>query len=1178
MRLSKLEIKGFKSFAEKTVINFNDNITGIVGPNGCGKSNVVDSIRWVLGEQKISQLRLEKMDNVIFNGTKQRKPAGLAEVSLTFENTKNLIPTEYTTVTITRKLFRDGESEYRINDVQCRLKDIHNLFLDTGIGTDSYAIIELGMVDEILQDREHSRRKLFEQAAGVSKYKIRKKETLNKLKGTEEDLTRLEDLLFEIEKNLKSLESQARKAERYVKLREEYKVNSLELTKYKLQNHKTIFSSLKESIQKESDNKTQLDASLNAMEANLQQKKLGSLESEKRLAEVQKKLNELISGLGVNENKRNLLKEQIRFAEEKVEESNLQIAEANDMIERIQVELTNGQAIIAERELLSAKAQEEIEIYNEQLQLIKSKNSSVKSELDEEKKLFSENEKNLYEIEKKLAINKSNVENFKREKEQLLQERMFKQEEMVMLQKGFALIEQNKQRLEADLTKYMAQEEILNEKILLTEKNIEKSKHEISIENRKLDSKKNEYNLTKSMVDNLEGFPEAIKFLKKNSKVMEVAPLLSDILLCKEEYRIPIENFLEPYLTYYIVQTLGDAVAAVNLLHDSAKGKANFFVLDKINAIKAPSIEIKQGLISALEVLEIDKAYQKLIQHLLANVYIGDINQEAEIEKLGKDGVIVLSKSGKFISRPLSLSGGAVGLFEGKRIGRAKNLEILKQEIEDLERTCTSKEKEIKQLQESLIDYKNASNKSAINALQIEQNSVMQEYTKYNTNIQNFQSFIEGGENKVAILDENVLNLSQINEELEGKSNQLKSEQDSLKNKIEVFDKEFVEYTYQLNEASAAFNQKNILLIQLQNELRSSLQEETFKKTQLANFQGQLKRSEEVILQTSKLLEENRIGLKELEGELLSKYDNKGGIEKEVEESETLYYKSRGEIGELENELREKNRQRDLLNQLINDIQHKLNELKLDINSVKERLSIEFGVDINDLLNQEIVSEKTEEQLDEEVKNTKKKVEGFGEVNPMAIEAYNEIKERYDFLINQKKDLLEAKGNLLSTIKEIDSTAKVQFMEAFTKVRENFIHTFRILFTQDDDCDLILSDTDNPLEASIEIIAKPKGKRPLTISQLSGGEKTLTATALLFSLYLLKPAPFCIFDEVDAPLDDTNIAKFNNIIQKFSQDSQFIIVTHNKQTMASVDVIYGVTMLEQGVSRVVPVDFRSLEN
>jgi len=430
----------------------------------------------------------------------------------------------------------------------------------------------------------------------------------------------------------------------------------------------------------------------------------------------------------------------------------------------------------------------------------------------------------------------------------------------------------------------------------------------------------------------------------------------------------------------------------------------------------------------------------------------------------------------------------------------------------------------------------------------------------------------------VKVLDENVLNLSLINEELEGKSNQMKIEQESLKTKIEIFDKEFVEYTYQLNEASAAFNQKNILLLQIQNELRSSLQEETFKKTQLTNYQSQLKRSEEVIEQTSKLLEENRIALKELEGELLSKYDNKGGIEKEVEESETLYYKSRGEIGELENELREKNRQRDLLNQLINDIQNKLNELKLDINSVKERLNIEFGVDINDLLNQEIVSEKTEEQLDEEVKSIKKKVEGFGEVNPMAIEAFNEIKERYDFLINQKKDLLEAKGNLLSTIKEIDSTAKIQFMEAFTKVRGNFIHTFRILFTQDDDCDLILSDMENPLEASIEIIAKPKGKRPLTISQLSGGEKTLTATALLFSLYLLKPAPFCIFDEVDAPLDDTNIAKFNNIIQKFSQESQFIIVTHNKQTMASVDVIYGVTMLEQGVSRVVPVDFRSLEN
>ncbi len=311
MKLKRLEVKGFKSFADKTVVHFNDNITGIVGPNGCGKSNIVDAIRWVLGEQKTSQLRLEKMDNVLFNGTKTRKSSGLAEVSLSFDNTKNILTTEFQEVTITRRLYRTGESEYRINDVQCRLKDIHNLFIDSGIGSDSYAIIELGMVDEILQNKEQSRKRLFEQASSISKYKIRKKESLQKLKATEESLERLKDILAEIEANMKTLETQAKRAERYYQIKEEYKTYSLESIKYQVSNYKTSYNTLYADKEKELDKKKEIETSIQSKDAETQRLKLELVTKETRLTEVQKKVNELISGIGKNENERNLLREQI---------------------------------------------------------------------------------------------------------------------------------------------------------------------------------------------------------------------------------------------------------------------------------------------------------------------------------------------------------------------------------------------------------------------------------------------------------------------------------------------------------------------------------------------------------------------------------------------------------------------------------------------------------------------------------------------------------------------------------------------------------------------------------------------------------------------------------------------------------------------------------------------------
>ena len=383
-----------------------------------------------------------------------------------------------------------------------------------------------------------------------------------------------------------------------------------------------------------------------------------------------------------------------------------------------------------------------------------------------------------------------------------------------------------------------------------------------------------------------------------------------------------------------------------------------------------------------------------------------------------------------------------------------------------------------------------------------------------------------------------------------------------------------------LSQKSSAYNQENILYHQRQNKVDSITQEIGFKKDtynssyeRIGKNQLELKSNE---LEIKRLLETSESD----EDELIEMYSEKERIESAVEEAEKDYYQVRGEIDEIEKAIREIQRSRENCDSLLMQLQNQLNETKLQVNSVKERLSIEFNTELDKVISQETTDEKlaalNEDELRAKIEKAKDRLDKMGAINPMAMEAYDEIKERHIFITTQKEDLVKAKESLLETINEIDEVARETFLQAFDKIKENFIFVFRSLFTEEDNCDLKLSNPEEPLESAIEIIAQPKGKRPLSINQLSGGEKTLTATSLLFSIYLLKPAPFCIFDEVDAPLDDANIDKFNKIIRKFSEDSQFIIVTHNKRTMATTDIIYGITMIEQGVSRVVPVDLREL--
>lgn len=1175
MRLKSLEIKGFKSFANPTVINFGADVIGIVGPNGSGKSNVVDAIRWVLGEQSSRELRLDQMSSVIFNGTKKRKPAGIAQVSLTFENTKNLLPTEYNAVTLTRMLYRSGESEYRLNGVTCRLKDITSLFLDTGIGSNSYAIIALGMVDDILEDKEDSRRKMFEQAAGVSKYKLRKKETLNKLKSTSEDLDRVEDLLAEIESNLKSLEKQAKRTQKYFELKEEYKELSVALALIKVGGLKDKHKGLQSQIELEQDNYRQIDVESRNLEAALEKERLTHLDKEKALSERQRDLNSLVGRIRGMENDRRMLEQKQQFVQQNRQKLEQDIQQAQGRIVQLEDDIEHYRSELNVEKRVEARLEQELESAEQQLAKIRGGHGSMKAELDviiqEQQKL----ERAVNELEKQKAISLNQIDNHANDLNRNDAEIRQRQESVAGLRSKVVELEQQEKVQQGVVQTLEQAEEKRQQDLQKSEAELHELNQKIARVRRELDAKRNEYKLTKSMVENLEGFPESIQYLVKSKDWDKGAPLLSDLIYVGEEYRVAIENYLEPYLNYFVVTNLAEAYYAIELLGKTQKGKANFFVLDAFRDYQVPMTLLPDTKM-AIELVQTDPTYRNLVSYLLENVLL---TEKEEIQgALPDQDVVILSRSGRIIKRRFSVSGGSIGLFEGKKIGRKKNLEILEEAIKKAEQeenrlstTSFNLKERIDALKAKRPDLEMQQQRSILNKL-------AQEKVSLSTSLANFESLIQEVANRRELIEQRMTELKQTVSETETQLSQRYAELDGVKDKIAQTDGSFRHMADQLSQASAAFNDKNIQFIRQQNKVNTFQQELSFREKQIVDTKTALQNNQQGILNADREIGLVADELVRLSTNLQAAYTERGTHESSLTEAEQVYFKARSGMVEMEDRLRKLSRQQQDLQILINTLKDKFNDVKFEISSISQRLRIEFEIGINDILNEEPTIKRPEAELQEEVDKLKKRLDNYGEINPMAVEAYTEIKERYDNIAQQRDDIVAAKKSLEQTILEIEETATRQFLDAFEKARIYFIDVFRSLFTEDDNCDLILLDPENPLDSRIEIVAKPKGKRPQTISQLSGGEKTLTATALLFALYLLKPAPFCIFDEVDAPLDDGNITKFNRIIKKFSKESQFIIVTHNKLTMAAVDTIYGVYMAEQGVSGVMPVDFREYEN
>jgi chromosome segregation protein len=955
----------------------------------------------------------------------------------------------------------------------------------------------------------------------------------------------------------------------------EYKEVSIELAKASLAQFNDQYRALNEQHGAETDRRAQLEAAVATGEAGIERQKVKMVEREQELNKLQKQFNELINRIRQLESDKKLATQRVEHLKER--EKNLRdfLSGAGGQSQKLDESIAFSGKQVAEETAALEKIKSELESLRNNVDDKREAFDHKKRTLEQMRNDLQQRQRSQFEAEKKVAVADTSVMNLQRSIKHVEEERAQRANQITQLNKEKKETEEKLAVKQQELKELVAKQDDVKGRILQSQEQLEGHRARLAEESRKLDSRRNEHDLLKSLVDSLEGYPDSIKFLKKNKEWDNSAPLLSDVFVVKNEYRTALENVLDNYLNYYIVANTVEAAKAVSLLDRNKKGKANFFVLDHLGAYAPPVTEGPKDAVAALDVVTVDPQYTELARRLLGHVYI--TNEGADITQLStNNGDVLVQKNGKVIKGKYTLGGGSIGAFEGNKIGRAKNLERLAREILELTKATNELKQYIADTQKLITGFNLGLNDKAIEQARQDIFRLQNHIVNMGNKVENFEQLNQGGDKRVkeiqASLDNTQANIKSTRADLEKMTRGLADLNESIKNS----EAEFRAVEVVFNEITQKYNQHNINNARQQSKIDSLKQELRFKENQLNDLKKQIAGNSEQLQTINTQLTDTEKQLHTGDSELYGLLARKEAEERILNEKDKAYYHDRNDIAGQEGRLNQTRREKEQAETLLNGIKDKLNTMKVKVAGLSERLLVEFKVKLDDILDQERKGTETIEELTADVEKMKKRLENMGEINPTAIEAYTEIKVRNDFIIEQRDDLVNAKESLLSTIQEVENTANAKFSETFNLVRENFVQVFKALFTAEDNCDLRLTDPDNLADSNIEIYAQPKGKKPSTLTQLSGGEKTLTSTAFLFAIYLIKPAPFCILDEVDAPLDDANVGKFTQMIRKFSDNSQFIIVTHNKQTMASVDVIYGVTMQEAGVSKLVPVDFRSL--
>ena len=1171
MYLSKIELFGFKSFAHRVRISFDKGLTAIVGPNGCGKTNVVDAIRWVLGEQRTSLLRSAKMENIIFNGSKNLKPLSLTEVSITIENTRNVLPTEYTEVTVTRRLYRNGDSDYLLNQVPCRLKDILDLFTDTGMGSDAYSVIELKMIEEIISNKSEERLKLFEEAAGITRYKQRRKQTFKQLESASRDLSRVDDVIAEVEKKVRNLKLQVKKAEKLRELKQDIRAMDLQLAGITLHEELEKLEPLKKRIEREEEICHGLAASIAGHDSVLQEAELLQLRREEELSTAQKQLNGRSTMIHDLEKKVLQLEEQkknltaalgsIRSALQEKQQKIL-------MLEKRNTELTDRKNPL--EEVSRAKLEEYRNLALEQ--------DSLNAELQAQRSAIAEKRREMAETEKalgKFVLEKNSCES-RREHLRSSLERAEKTKAATIRQ-----IEDIREARQATEKKIVLQksriEEARQEEQLLQQKT-EECRTAIELQRDELLSLKaqrenigNQIALCNAVLDNFEGLPQGIAFLENMKAPGSTPGCLSDLIALDPLHRKAVHAALGEALGYYVSHSLAEAKQSMEQLLQSKKGKLHFLVLELIRESRGNGTVAPDNAKSLISLLSFPENLSPAMNLLLGGHYMVDTLETAEtLSRLHPESVFVTPEGEKFNGKGV-LYGGSAHNSEGLRLGKKAERDLLAKKEAAIAKTCTHAEARLLQLRQELDTL-------ATRLKQVQSVPQQQALNVLEKDLARIEAEENSRRESISRAEQEIMEITLQEQQLDLNASALVPEIETLEERVLRFQQTILHSQEELTKLESRYHRlshdvqsRQSLHRDAQLELEKLLFSINATLQTLRAVHDDIRKLERESADASTKIRDTEHAVSLLKAELEKTLVAAAGEQTSLMELETVCRELQAGNHDARTAVRELRRKHDISRELVSELQGEQSRAEQLLDHLVTSIRVRHDCELEIVEPEKLPADFNRASAENRLAFLLRQREQFGAVNELALEEYESEKERLDFLLAQKEDLLSAETLLRSTIEEINKTALLKFRETYNAVRKNFIAIFHELFDPEDEVDLLCSSAEDPLEAHIEIVAKPRGKKPLSIEQLSGGEKALTALSLLFAIYLVKPSPFCILDEVDAPLDDANVGRFIKLLKKFENNTQFIIVTHNKKSMASCQALYGVTMEEEGVSKLIPV-------
>ncbi|MFT4638059.1 MAG: chromosome segregation protein [Verrucomicrobiales bacterium] len=1233
MRLKSLDLHGFKSFADPTQFAFHPGVTAIVGPNGCGKSNVVDGVRWVLGETSAKALRGGEMADVIFNGTDKRKPLGMAEVTLTFADCEEALKVDFNEVSLTRRVFRDGKSEYRINDKLCRLKDIQNLLMDTGIGRTAYSIMEQGKIDMLLSSKPEDRRNVFEEAAGITKFKMQKREALRKLDYTESNLVRVSDIMTELARQRDSLQRQANKARRYRELLDDLTTLDTHLAHRQFRELEAEREELKNSILSLQQNEEACRTAIEGSSGNLSSKREQLEKMEAQFHELSQQQMTLRSRIQSSQGR-------LGFNAEREEE-------LKRFVEQNQIAIEDTVAKLAAQENALEQAEEN-------LTLLVSKLDTQRTELTEAENADREVRQRRSGIQQRLANAQnqrqqlvSRLANLEASHASKLEQRESDGHRMAMLDEEVTHLSTEHQQFDTDIAQLATsideeakaleaceeQRKALENQLRDLRTQQDEKRTKLREVERAMGGTRSRLDVVQRWVEQGEGFEKGTQSILKGLDDPEtfknsVRGVLGSLInVTDEAYMTAVETALRDHLQTVLVANGTVAEAMIDRLSEKQLGYASILPED-VSAPKAsakPSLS-GEGITRVLDVVKVEGKAQAWIDEALGNVFIVDSVGNARILQQQNPGCAFVTMEGESVSTSGVIHGGSTRQAKESILQKQAEIQKLKEKLAAQETEQQGAQKEVNALEEALQAKQTEREELQESSQQHKLNRSRMEDQHRSANMELQRVAARAGK-----LDREKQELTQRQETLSADLERLlvdqKEKQESMEKLQEEVNLAESDLTSLADEESVSAERVNHLrtTLALEAQAEQSLREQRSPMAGRLEELAELQRrhQNEVASQQERLvaIENENVEMNDV---VTRSQEEVAAVEQQLQESFENRKSSQQEVREMEDLLARKNQERSALQEQRGREEVRTTQLDLRLESItgaiSERYQVEiehFRPDAHQLLlslesqkarNRRSRTNRIEESetaaqseaetaednqaneaaaveidpvtgeileaaepdwgfIEASVKDMRRKLDSMGPVNLDAIQEFEETEERLQFLHEQHTDLTNSKEELLRVLAKINTESRKQFAETFVKVRENFKLMFRELFGDSGKADLILLDEEDPLESGIDIIAKPPGKKLQTISLLSGGERSMTAVALLFAIYMVKPSPFCILDELDAPLDEANIARFVKMLDRFIAQSQFVIITHSKRTMNRADVMYGVTMEEFGVSK-----------